>query len=555
MPEAAAVGGSLLGILQLFRLAHDFDTGPVASVAALLIALVAVLGRSRPLVHASCLWTAAGLLFWHLFAGELRFTSYASPAWGFDTLRALAVLLPLFLLSELSRCSAPVTWTLKPALAQIIPYLYAGLAVEVIPLACAGLVDPVHRATLQALVCCAALLYAALRGAAPLASFSVALAVIAVIAMAGVPLPLTHPVWQLAAALGLGIAAVGSDRQVAGERSGLCLIHDARGRYALYLVAACAATVVACTHARGDVAALVLMLVAIAAAAAMLRLSAQPICAAATLVSFAAALLWLKTDIDLGIERSHPMLWHVGSTALLLQLIGLDRWFSRRQPFRIAVPGATVVIAAWLIALYYSGYWFFQSNADFAWFVAGAAFVGYGLWVHGRTPIVLGILAAIAATAMLLARSFDDAHSAMELVLNFGIAITFWFAVERGTTGRIFVQGSLLAKGRPWLEGVLTALPCVLLTLWIERMPYLGAEYLSVGWTLGAVAMLIAGALTGQRFYRYAGLIVFALVLYRLIVIDSRGLDTVYRILGMIFLGLVLLGVAYGYLKARDRQK
>lgn len=555
MPEAAALGGSLLGILQLFRLAHDFDTGPVASVAGLLIAATAVLGRSRPLIHASWLWTAAGLLFWYFFSGGLEFSSYAAPAWGVHALRALIVLVPLFLLSELCRCSAPETWTLRPAFARLLPYLYAVIAVPVLSVASYGLLDPVHRGTVLALVVSIALLYAALRHAAPLALFSLALAAVAVFAMAVVPLPLAHPAWQGAAALGLILAAVASDRQVAGERPGLGLVHGARGRYVLYLVGACAVITCGFTQSRGDVAALALMLTALVAAAGMLRLTIQPVCAGATLIAVAAALLWLVTDVGPGIESRYPVLWHAGSMALLLQLIGLDRWFARQEAFRIALHGAAVVLAAWLIALCYSGYWFFQSNADFAWFVTGTAFVTYGLWFHGRTAVVLGILAAVAATAMLLSRSFDHAHSTMELVLNFGIAIAFWFAVERGATGREYAQGSLPAKLRPWMDGVLTAIPCVLLTLWIERMPYLGAEYLSVGWTLGAVAMLSAGAFTGQRFYRYAGLMVFALVLYRLILIDSRGLDTVYRILGMIFLGLVLLGVAYGYLKARDRQK
>jgi hypothetical protein len=552
--ELAAVAAALLGLALLSLLAANQDAATLASGAALIAALAAVTWGARPLVHASWLWTAAALVLWHAYAAPLQLLAYTSTGWTSGALNALSVLLPLLLLSELSRRANPSTWSLQSPVARAVPYVYAGLAVEVATLASSGLMHPVHQAAVLSLVVCGALLYAALCGAAPVSVFAAALAVIAAVSMTVVPLPLTHPAWQFAAMLALAAAAVATDRNVSGDHKGLCLVHSPLGRYVLYLVAAWAVVMFGSTYFEAVLGAPLLLAAALLTAAAMLRLTPQPICAAATLVAVSAAALWFAGYNLSESHQLHPMLWHAGSVFLVLGLAGLDRWFARQRAFPRAVPGALVITAAWGTLLIYADPWVFHSNAEWTWIVAAALLVLYGVPFRARTPIVLGVLTAAATTALLLSRAADNAHNTLELVVSFGVAILFWFGIERGAARFLPRMSRIQESLRPWIEGVLTAVPCILLAIWVERMPYLGAEYLSVGWTLAAVAMLAAGVGTGQRFYRYAGLITFALVLYRLILIDSRGLDTVYRILGMIFLGLVLLGVAYGYLKARDRQ-
>jgi uncharacterized membrane protein len=169
-------------------------------------------------------------------------------------------------------------------------------------------------------------------------------------------------------------------------------------------------------------------------------------------------------------------------------------------------------------------------------------------------PVLLAALAAAMGTALTVVLSHDEPMGTRDVVLNYGAAIAFWFVWERG-----FARFTRDAAPRSPLNqtvlALFTAIPCLLLVALVERLPFVGGAYLSIGWTLAALAMLGAGAATGHAHYRYAGLLTFAVVLYRIVVIDSRGLDAVYRIAGMIFLGLVLLGVGYAYVRSRERTR
>jgi uncharacterized membrane protein len=96
-------------------------------------------------------------------------------------------------------------------------------------------------------------------------------------------------------------------------------------------------------------------------------------------------------------------------------------------------------------------------------------------------------------------------------------------------------------------------MPVILLLITLERVPVLSSFYLTIAWTLAAVGVMGVALLTRERYYRYAALCMFTLALGRVMLVDTRQLDGMYRILAVLFLGVVLLAVGYGYIKARER--
>ncbi len=131
--------------------------------------------------------------------------------------------------------------------------------------------------------------------------------------------------------------------------------------------------------------------------------------------------------------------------------------------------------------------------------------------------------------------------------------MVFWLAVERAhalISARISEKVTLPPGLR---EGVLTALPAALLVLMCDRIPLLSDFYLTISWTGCALLLYAVSLVVHQKYYRYAGLAIFFLALARVVFIDTRQLEGVYRILSWIVLGAVLLAVAYGYIYARRR--
>ncbi len=76
---------------------------------------------------------------------------------------------------------------------------------------------------------------------------------------------------------------------------------------------------------------------------------------------------------------------------------------------------------------------------------------------------------------------------------------------------------------------------------------------LTVAWGVEGVALLIAGFPLNDRVQRLTGMFLFLVCILKLFVYDLRHLETMYRILSFIVLGLMLVGVSWIYTRFRDR--
>jgi len=76
---------------------------------------------------------------------------------------------------------------------------------------------------------------------------------------------------------------------------------------------------------------------------------------------------------------------------------------------------------------------------------------------------------------------------------------------------------------------------------------------LTVAWGIEGIALLVAGFPLNDRVQRLTGLALFLVCILKLFVYDLRHLETMYRILSFIVLGLMLVSVSWLYTRFRDR--
>jgi len=184
-----------------------------------------------------------------------------------------------------------------------------------------------------------------------------------------------------------------------------------------------------------------------------------------------------------------------------------------------------------------------------------AAFLAYAvrdrLYLTGFVAIAVALLLTFVASVDDVLR---DGHTILGPIATTGAAMLFWALCEWGLRRSLLQVPAGDLRERAQLGASILALAaCGLLLLTLYQIDLLANFYLTIAWTMAAVAMLITGALNGQAFYRYGGLATFALVIGRAAVWDTRNLEPVVRVVTMMLLGAVLLVVAYGYIRARGK--
>jgi uncharacterized membrane protein len=79
-------------------------------------------------------------------------------------------------------------------------------------------------------------------------------------------------------------------------------------------------------------------------------------------------------------------------------------------------------------------------------------------------------------------------------------------------------------------------------------------RWLSLSWTLEGMGLLALGFFVQQRIFRLCALCVLSLAALRVIFFDVIGINTIYKIIAFIFLGVVLLGVSLVYSRFMEKR-
>lgn len=133
------------------------------------------------------------------------------------------------------------------------------------------------------------------------------------------------------------------------------------------------------------------------------------------------------------------------------------------------------------------------------------------------------------------------------------LVIPDWLWTVPAVVASFFAAQMVAATGeheraaRPFFSVLATALLAAFLYQEVS------GSLLTVVWGLEGLALLGAGFPLRERVLRLEGLVVLLVCILKLFVYDLRNLETMYRILSFVALGLILLGVSWIYTRFRAR--
>jgi hypothetical protein len=198
----------------------------------------------------------------------------------------------------------------------------------------------------------------------------------------------------------------------------------------------------------------------------------------------------------------------------------------------------------------------------------GSALLLATLWMV--LPVSVVGLASLALGMAWMELGFATRVDSFSLL---GAAIACFASVQLFATD-LFHEGKAvwLSNGIPFLAGLYlawfrwrrikeSALPFVRLGLSLLALLLLttivyfevSGSYRTVVWGMEGVALLTAGLGMRERTLRLEGLFLLLACILKLFLYDLRNLETIYRILSFIVLGIILLGVSWIYTRFRDR--
>jgi hypothetical protein len=125
--------------------------------------------------------------------------------------------------------------------------------------------------------------------------------------------------------------------------------------------------------------------------------------------------------------------------------------------------------------------------------------------------------------------------------------IVCFYAAQLLIPRKVADHNSIERHSRRFYSMLATVLLAVLLFYEVS------GSMLTVAWGIEGVALLIAGFPLSDRVLRLSGLTLFMVCVLKLFLYDLRHLETMYRILSFIVLGLMLVSVSWIYTRFHDR--
>jgi uncharacterized membrane protein len=152
---------------------------------------------------------------------------------------------------------------------------------------------------------------------------------------------------------------------------------------------------------------------------------------------------------------------------------------------------------------------------------------------------------------MRYAGEFSFAEAALR-ALDFGVVIGFFSTAFYLLSGRLGARQAAISFGTLALLLLFLFMTLELNTFLYFYLPGLQAGGLSILWSLFALGLIVSGIWKKVRALRLVGLGLFAIVAFKVFLIDLALLDPFYRIIAFILLGVVVLSGSFVYLKYRQ---
>lgn len=261
--------------------------------------------------------------------------------------------------------------------------------------------------------------------------------------------------------------------------------------------------------------------------------------------------LWLFCNqVSKGAE---PRLVPLLPVAVLIGLsLATAAWFARKPDARpeVRAPLQTLALGYRWVALAMSLWWVMEyiPERERIWtltLVGIALFALAGGWRNREALLASALFSGVAL--LLVAHAW--ATRKLVYLPNL-LAILAWLGQQRAARrwpGRYGVN-EILHRAVILLGGV-----CLwaFVSRWVAQS--VSGFYLTASWSVLALALLAGGILLRERMYRWLGLGVLAVSLGRVAIFDVWKLETNYRVLSFIALGLVLIVLGFIYNRYQEK--
>lgn len=137
-------------------------------------------------------------------------------------------------------------------------------------------------------------------------------------------------------------------------------------------------------------------------------------------------------------------------------------------------------------------------------------------------------------------------------LLDFGTIVAFLLVAAMLLSGRQPNWDAAVIFSIGWVGVLFVYLTLEVNTLLHVYVPGMRGGGVSILWSIFAFGHLLRGIWRNQRPLRYVGLILFAIVVWKVFSRDLAELDSFYRIIAFIVLGGVVLAGSFVYLKYRE---
>jgi uncharacterized membrane protein len=145
--------------------------------------------------------------------------------------------------------------------------------------------------------------------------------------------------------------------------------------------------------------------------------------------------------------------------------------------------------------------------------------------------------------------SFRDASLRL---LDFGAAVGFFAGAYALLAHRTHARSVGVFLGFTGLTLLFIYLTLEVNSFLSDKLPGMQAGGVSILWSLFALSLILRGIWKNLRVLRYLGLMLFGIVAWKVFFVDMSQLDSLYRIIAFLILGVLLLVGSFVYLKYRD---
>ncbi|MBI3853298.1 MAG: DUF2339 domain-containing protein [Verrucomicrobia bacterium] len=238
--------------------------------------------------------------------------------------------------------------------------------------------------------------------------------------------------------------------------------------------------------------------------------------------------------------------------ALAVLSFATVQWFKRKPDELVQDPLLKLAMAYRWVALAMSLWWVMEyiPNREQIWTLMsiGLAVFVFAGWRRNREALMFGAVFTGLALVLLWTRAYQrgyvylpDALAILALLGQQQIAqrLPARYALDQRAHAIVIASGGLSS----WL----------FVSRWVLQSA--SGFYLTASWSGLALILFAGGMALRERMYRWLGLVVLAGALGRVVVFDVWKLETLYRILSFMALGIVLLVLGFIYNKYQEKIK